>query len=527
MRTASPAVKKLVVFIFALALLVPAALLVTNVERAQAADTNTYIIHVNRTKNCVTVYKKVSSGGYSLPGISGHFKAVKAMICSTGGSNTPLGTFRTKAKYRWKVLMGPSYGQYSTRITGGVLFHSVWYYQMNKATQSTIQYNKLGTGCSHGCVRLTVADAKWIYDYCPVGTRTVITTAGWTHDYAKPTSIKVSTLSRMGWDPTDPDPKNPYLSAHKPYKVTITTAVGKVLSVGSTFRLTYKLYSTQLLGTWGKQVTWSSSNTKVASVSSTGRITARSKGYTIITVRTVNGKTASYRIYVGTPVARIALTASRKTIAVGETLTLKKTIYPTYATNRMVSWASSNTAVATVDSGGIVTARKIGTATITVKAKDGSGKSATFVVTVGYTVTFKNHDGTTLKTQVVASGAAATAPSMSGATYTDSGTGQRYRFTGWSTAFNSVTGNITVTALYEKVLTVTFSRNDPSDTSNYATVEVAEGSTVTQPSDPVSTSGIAVFGGWYTDAGCDEATKYDFTQPVADDVTLYARWIIS
>ena len=76
------------------------------------------------------------------------------------------------------------------------------------------------------------------------------------------------------------------------------------------------------------------------------------------------------------------------TLIKGDALTLKATVTPTSASNRAVTWKSSNTGVATVTSGGKVTARGVGTATITCTAKDGSGKKATCKITVrNYTKT--------------------------------------------------------------------------------------------------------------------------------------------
>lgn len=158
-----------------------------------------YYIKVNKQQNVVTVYEKDKDGKYTNP--------VKAMTCSTG-KDTPLGTYKTKAKYRWKLLMGDVWGQYSTRIVGGILFHSVWYYKMDPSTLSATQYNKLGTAASHGCVRLTVADAKWIYDNCPIGTTVEIYNSKDPGPLGKPTTLKLPT--NAGWDPTDPSDNNPY-----------------------------------------------------------------------------------------------------------------------------------------------------------------------------------------------------------------------------------------------------------------------------------------------------------------------------
>lgn len=156
-------------------------------------------IHVNKQMNCVTVYAMDTSGAYSIP--------YKAMVCSTGNA-TPLGTFHTPAKYVWKVLKGGVWGQYSTRVTGSILFHSVPYRSSNKDALISKCYNKLGTTASAGCIRLTTIDAKWIYDNCPLGTTVVIYNDSNPGPLGKPTAMKVSESNK--WDPTDPDPANPW-----------------------------------------------------------------------------------------------------------------------------------------------------------------------------------------------------------------------------------------------------------------------------------------------------------------------------
>lgn len=158
-----------------------------------------YEIHVNKQMNCVTVYAMDTSGAYSIP--------LKAMVCSTGNA-TPLGTFRTPAKYIWKVLKGNVWGQYSTRVTGSILFHSVPYSTSRKDALISKYYNKLGTTASAGCIRLTTIDAKWIYDNCPLGTTVVIYNDSNPGPLGKPTAMKVDVSNK--WDPTDPDPANPW-----------------------------------------------------------------------------------------------------------------------------------------------------------------------------------------------------------------------------------------------------------------------------------------------------------------------------
>ena len=176
----------------------------TNVK----AETGNYYIKVNKSTNVVTVYTKDD-------------KPYTAFVCSAGYA-TPTGTFHTMNKYSWWVLDGPSYGQYCTRITGSILFHSVWYYEQNKTTQSYVQYNKLGSLASHGCVRITTAAAKWIYDNCPLQTKVIIFNGSSGDDpLGKPASIKVNSSVRMGWDPTDPDPNNTYSTKNSQPRISV------------------------------------------------------------------------------------------------------------------------------------------------------------------------------------------------------------------------------------------------------------------------------------------------------------------
>ena len=167
--------------------------------KAQAANDAPYLIKVNKQQNCITIYEKDSEGEYTVP--------IKAMSCSTGYA-TPLGTYDTKIKYRWKLLIDDVWGQYATRIVGSILFHSVWYTHMDPNTLSYYQYNKLGTTASHGCIRLTVEDAKWIYDNCKIGTTVIIYNDSDPGPLGKPSTLKLTGSS--GWDPTDPSKDNPY-----------------------------------------------------------------------------------------------------------------------------------------------------------------------------------------------------------------------------------------------------------------------------------------------------------------------------
>lgn len=162
-----------------------------------------YYVTVNLTDNIVTVYERDETGKYTVP--------VKSFLCS-GGKSTPEGTFQTMVKYDWRYLFGGVWGQYATRITGHYLFHSVPYFEKNKSTLEYEEYNKLGTTASMGCIRLTVQDAKWIYDHCPVGT-TITMYRGKVKEPLQPAPVQklnVADKEHRGWDPTDPDAANPW-----------------------------------------------------------------------------------------------------------------------------------------------------------------------------------------------------------------------------------------------------------------------------------------------------------------------------
>lgn len=173
-------------------------------ETPEIKYSSPYLIKVNRTQNLVIVYSKDSNGKYTV--------AEKAMVCSVGEDNTtPRGIFYTSDKYNWRLLVGNVYGQYATRITAHILFHSVPYYTKNKSDLEYDEYNKLGQAASQGCVRLSVEDCKWIKDNCPSGTTVIIYDSDEEEPLSKPTPIKIDTSdSRRGWDPTDPDESNPW-----------------------------------------------------------------------------------------------------------------------------------------------------------------------------------------------------------------------------------------------------------------------------------------------------------------------------
>ena len=174
-------------------------------EAKQKAQAYPYWIKVNCAANTVTIYKKDANGNFTIP--------VKAMVCSVGSSTPRSGVYRTPQKARWGTLIGPVWGQYCTRITGQILFHSVPYLKQNDPSSLEYwEYDRLGTQRSLGCIRLTVADAQWIYYNCPLGTSVEFYTSSNPGPLGKPGIQKVSNAGDpyRGWDPTDPDSRNPW-----------------------------------------------------------------------------------------------------------------------------------------------------------------------------------------------------------------------------------------------------------------------------------------------------------------------------
>ncbi len=139
-----------------------------------------------------------------------------------------------------------------------------------------------------------------------------------------------------------------------------------------------------------KTVTWTSNNTSVATVSN-GNVTAKKAGEATITAKTSNGKTATCKVTVNKPaeilVTGITLNKTTATLEVNGTVQLTATVTPSDATNKTVTWTSSDTSVATV-SDGKVTAKKAGTAIITAKSNNDKMKTCTITVTDPYIYTF-------------------------------------------------------------------------------------------------------------------------------------------
>ena len=169
-----------------------------------------YYMTIDNTAPCLaTVYTKYKgTNSWNLP--------VFSFLVSPGTTSTPtdFGNRKTRTKYRWKELMGPSWGQYATELlaytviagssyvdwtNNGEYFHSVACGAANTSNLNPAVYNLLGTRQSHGCVRMCVRYAWWTYTYVDSGT-TVYVGA----NLARPLTHVPQPRAYNSIDPTDP-----------------------------------------------------------------------------------------------------------------------------------------------------------------------------------------------------------------------------------------------------------------------------------------------------------------------------------
>ncbi|MBR2717789.1 MAG: peptidoglycan-binding protein [Clostridia bacterium] len=130
-----------------------------------------FAITVDVTNQVTTVYGRDENGNYTV--------VIRQMLCSTGTKAAPsdVGDWVLSGRTaRWCYF--PKWGghaQYWTKINGSIAFHSVIYNTVNTMDLSVKSYKNLGKRASHGCIRLTVADARWIYENAGKGTVVTIT----------------------------------------------------------------------------------------------------------------------------------------------------------------------------------------------------------------------------------------------------------------------------------------------------------------------------------------------------------------
>lgn len=188
----------------------------TNTNTQNSTYSSKYYIVVYIGSQSTVVYGKDENGEYT--------KIIQCFTCSTGKGSTPTrtGVYKVRAKYRWRLLVGNVYGQYSSSISSNYLFHSVPYNKMDVSTLDNSEYDKLGSPASHGCIRMCVRDSKWIYDNVPIGTKVDIVKESGPAGWSIPKRIDESIYN--GWDPSDKWASgNPYFTTPSSTTSTIAT----------------------------------------------------------------------------------------------------------------------------------------------------------------------------------------------------------------------------------------------------------------------------------------------------------------
>ena len=214
----------------------------------------------------------------------------------------------------------------------------------------------------------TVSDTGYV-EICGVGTAVITVTAG-----NVKAACKITVPQLIDWIEFDEDEIE--------------------LKAGQTYQL--KPYISPSDAT-NKKLKYTSSDTKVAEVSASGLVTAKSEGEAKIRAAATDGSDEYAVCYVTVTgkakVTGITLDRTSAEVKRGEKLTLNVTVSPSYASNKKVVWKSANTKIATVDANGSVTAKAPGRTKITVTSAENSSYQASCTVTVPYKITYKLNKG--------------------------------------------------------------------------------------------------------------------------------------
>ena len=214
----------------------------------------------------------------------------------------------------------------------------------------------------------TVSDTGYV-EICGVGTTVITVTAG-----NVKAACKITVPQLIDWIEFDEDEIE--------------------LKAGQTYQL--KPYISPSDAT-NKKLKYTSSDTKVAEVSASGLVTAKSEGEAKIRAAATDGSDEYAVCYVTVTgkakVTGITLDRTSAEVKRGEKLTLNVTVSPSYASNKKVVWKSANTKIATVDANGSVTAKAPGRTKITVTSSENSSYQASCTVTVPYKITYKLNKG--------------------------------------------------------------------------------------------------------------------------------------
>lgn len=190
-------------------------------KESSSTNVNRFYIEVNRAASNVTIYLyNEETKKYDIP--------IKTCAVSVGrdtstnagtsalneqSSYTPLGSYSictngTSVKYTVKEMHEPDqsivFARWTSHIVGNVYFHSIAVSSDSHYALPSYRYNLLGSPASAGCIRMTVADAKWIYDYASTGTPVKILKGNSSKPGPLGKGAVIKTTSGINYDPTDP-----------------------------------------------------------------------------------------------------------------------------------------------------------------------------------------------------------------------------------------------------------------------------------------------------------------------------------
>lgn len=155
-----------------------------------------YKIIVDKADCAFAVFSLDDSGNYTVK--------VATFPAALGGTRTPDGTHKIGSKQSWKAWNGGTYSPFATRYASGIYFHGPVYRSMDPGDMIPSYYEAIGTNASQGCVRTTVAGARFVYYNCAAGTVVEVENSSDLVSYPGKPAIDPAYPT---WDPTDPSPR--------------------------------------------------------------------------------------------------------------------------------------------------------------------------------------------------------------------------------------------------------------------------------------------------------------------------------
>lgn len=359
-----------------------------------------YINGIGTISNCYAT-GSVSGSNY-IGGLIGHTNAnggsvilnncyyvgnVEASSTMAGGligyaySHPSYPQYRTLVNYCYSIAAVSASGSYAAGLIG---YHSTQHYLITHSYSASSVSSSIKAGLvydSTGTYNHNLFDSSY-YDTTAIGSTTLVD-----KNQGRAGDAMLLQSTYVSWDMSniwlmDLRSTYPYLRAlPKPSEVVVNPDEIAVTNIAfNTNSMQMYPDTNQTLGYTitpsnanNKNVTWTSDNTDVASVSSTGVVTARALGTANITIKTVDGGFTDTCTITVNPVkvTSVQFTPKALTIKANESQTIAYNVIPANATNKIVTWFSNDTNIAVVDSNGILTGKAAGTTVIVVKTQDG------------------------------------------------------------------------------------------------------------------------------------------------------------